>query len=124
MVELKQETYFTMREHAWPGETELGLNEIATQYFGRTYNAQQTGEMMANDTYHAYHCEEGREEWWELDDDHWQYGVLNDWLAENPDDYKYDFQLYRKAPTPDFVVPYLVMKGVLPKGKYLIFVSW
>lgn len=37
---------------------------------------------------------------------------------------KYDFQVYREAPTIDYVLADLITRGELPHGRYMIHCSW
>jgi hypothetical protein len=158
------------------------LDYIATQFYGKKYVGQQTGEMMTNDSYYLY----------EVDDENiaqfeWDYHLVDDapgpkqtylgyhdgkshyadgvnrfeywqslrWDAEArknviyvlPDRsnlaealasqrepaewedarghvFHYDFQVYRQAPEPRYVLYDLARNGVIPKGTYLLSVSW
>lgn len=45
-----------VRSYLWLPETEL--NRIATEHYGRPYVAQQTGDMLPNDSFHVYEMAE------------------------------------------------------------------
>ena len=53
------------REYLWLPETEL--NRIATEFYGRTYKAQQTGDMLSNDSYHVYDMSPDEVDQWNYD---------------------------------------------------------
>lgn len=38
--------------------------------------------------------------------------------------FRYDFQVYREAPNVTYTLARLIKAGVLPYGKYLLYVSW
>lgn len=38
--------------------------------------------------------------------------------------YRFDFEVYRQAPEPRWVIADLIKKGHLPYGNYLLYVSW
>lgn len=123
MIEPKKEEYYLLdcfESHFDPAK--LSLDGLATQFFGRQYKGQQAGEMIPNDTVKEYDFSGDDESWWGYEDFH--VNQLEAWLAEDPKDYEYDFELYRKAPEPDTIIAHLILNEVLPRGRYLLRVSW
>lgn len=172
------------REFIWLPDTEL--DRIATEYYGRTYVGQQTGDMLPNDSYHHYEMDKDSVEMWLSDlsgdpkrlflglepvaqgtgehggDFVSRYAEGVDWfeywaaltfdpekesirllpdgsnLAEANESqqtprewedargfvFKHECQVYRMAPTPQYVLADLISNGVLPYGDYLVKVSW
>lgn len=151
----------------WMSENKL--NEIATSFYGREYNGQQTGDMLPNDSYHLFVMDEvnvaelthtmkknrhylglkrvakGTGDWGgdHVSVCHEGHNWLDYWLSlshdpdspdnlDNPRDgedhfggsFKFDFQVYRQAPTIDYILADLITKGELPYGDYMITVSW
>ena len=110
------------------------LDKMVTEVYGQTYVGQQTGDMLSNDSDHIWNMTEREVEQLIYDDEQFE-GYespfdgskmlpLRKWLALDPADFKYDFEHYRLAPTPDVMLAYLIKDGHLPHGKYLIRVSW
>ena len=169
------DTHFSMNmSDGYPLDDVLSLDKIATEHYGRTYEGQQTGDMMRNDTVHGYNMHEhtvanlmydmelkrtylGRNPY--TNEPGFALGVnwFDYWLALESTDrvktdwsdpasaylanlrmmsepkpwedarghiYDHDTVIVRAAPTPDYVLADLITKGVLPYGKYLLYVGW
>jgi hypothetical protein len=135
MIELEKEEYIIlpMMEH----EGEKSLDAIATKFYGKQYKGQQTGDMMAQSSWHVFDLRT------EYDVEDYQpedcYKPLSRWLAlelgdEIVEDWygagerkkvaEYDFDIYREAPMPEYILADLIRNGVLPHGKYLVHVWW
>lgn len=164
--------YPETRSFLWLTENEL--NRIATEFYGRKYVAQQTGDMLPNDSFHVFEMsEEDVADWThDMEQERSNGGhyvglkrvargmgdrVNNDhiavyaegmnwfdyWLSlrhdpDNPDNhnnpesgvsyagqsFQLDFQVYREAPTPSYVLADLIKNKILPYGTYLVKVSW
>lgn len=97
---------------------EPSLNSIATEFFGRSYNGQQTDGCLGRGILHFDFRTEGDC----LEMRHMEF--IDEWLAKNPEDYDYDFQLEREAPRISCVLPHLILNGELPFGEYLINIDW
>ena len=97
---------------------EPSLNSIATEFFGRSYNGQQTDGCLGRGILHFDFRTEGDC----LEMRHMEF--IDAWLAKNPEDYDYDFQLEREAPRISCVLPHLILNGELPYGEYLINIDW
>lgn len=112
------------------------LDAIATEYYGKQYKGQQTGDMLSNDTWQVYdmstedkcldydieECYKPLQRWLDMkigdvieDTDSWPYREKT---------VKYDFDIYREAPLPAYVLADLVRNHKLPYGKYLVQVMW
>lgn len=126
-------------------DTPPSLDSIATRVYGREYQGQQTGEMLANDTIHHYDMSEKAVEqrvadqrWGDPERQHYlgydrikregiyEKGVneFEYWLGLDLEKAKYDFEVYRQAPEPADVLADLINRGELPYGQYLLRVSW
>lgn len=113
----KVEVYW-LEETAFSDDNRPSLNALATEFFGRSYNGQQTDGCLPRgilrfDFRTEADCLEMR---------HMEY--IDGWLAKNPEDYKYSFELEREAPRISCVLPHLILNGVLPYGEYLINIDW
>ncbi len=160
--------FIVLPEASHYGDT-LSLNAIATEYYGSKYIAQQTGEMLPNDSTHHYNMSPEEVDQWcaDMEDKrhylgyvpvakgtgdfggngktvyHVGHNQFEYWLSlrhdpDNPDNsdnphpgedhygesFKHDFQVYRQAPEPWYVLADLIRNGVLPHGDYLMEVSW
>lgn len=134
MISVPQETYYVMPmfDHSPYGGSDLSLDKIATEVYGRKYVGQQTGDMLSNDTHQLYdmtehYVEELISEPSYIPEEKYRHFSstclsLEDWLAE-PDG-EYDFVHERKGPEPATMLAHLIKDGHLPYGKYLIGVSW
>lgn len=173
-----------VRSYIWLPESVL--NRIATEYYGKTYIAQQTGDRLSNDSFHVYEMDEDSVAMWKSDMEseprrHYlgvqhvakgtgdfgrdfaaRYAEGVNWfeywssLTFDPEKstvyllpdqsnalealesqrtprswedgrgfvYKYESEVYRKAPTPNYVLADLISNGILPYGSYLVKVSW
>jgi hypothetical protein len=132
MIELEKEEYIIlpMMEH----EGEKSLDAIATKFYGKQYKGQQTGDMMAQSSWHVFDLRT------EYDVEDYQpedcYKPLSRWLSLEIGDTieggpyradrvtEYDFDIYREAPMPEYILADLIRNGVLPHGKYLVHVWW
>lgn len=102
------------------GKGRLALNEMAAQIYGKKYVAQQTGDMLPNNSVHEYDFsteDDVEEETYYADE-------FDSWQAMKEEDYDYDFQVYREAPEPGYMIARLIADGHLPHGIYLLYVSW
>lgn len=109
------------------------LDAIATEYYGQSYSGQQTGDMMANDSWHIFDFST-EDDVAEYDPEDcykpltkWKNLRMGDPLPQpyDPDRVvRYDFDIEREAPTPDYILADLIRNGVLPYGKYLVQVTW
>lgn len=135
MIELEKEEYtiLPMFEHDRP----KSLDAIATEFYGKQYKGQQTGDMMSNDSWHVFDLRtEGDVAEYQPED---CYKPLSRWLAMEMGDeivedwygagkrkkiVQYDFEIYREAPMPEYILADLIRNGVLPYGKYLVHVWW
>lgn len=134
MIEVNREEYIVLPMMSYNGE--MSLDAIATKFYGKTYKGQQTGDMIPNDVckvydmstegyvldYDAEECYKPLQRWLDMkmgdvidDTDRWPYGEKT---------VKYDFDIYREAPMPAYILSDLIKKGQLPYGKYLVEVSW
>jgi hypothetical protein len=101
-----------------------GLNEIATQVYGRQYEGAEAG--TSNGT--AYTVDATAETLAQYDLEaftsttdpdsvpHWLSKPAVTWDHRPPEDYW--------IPGPDEVIPHLVFKGHLPHGVYLVRLDW
>jgi len=130
MIELERDEFYILPMFAHEGP--VSLDAIATEFYGQKYKGQQTGEMISNDTYQVYDFSGEQLDWYadEYFDEQlerWQGLKIGD---PNPSYHypdgviKYDFEIEREAPTPPNVLADLINKGHLPRGKYLVEVSW
>ena len=143
-IELERREYLWLPMMAHEGEKTL--DAIATEHFGRKYVGQQTGEMIANDTYLVWDLsDEGMlaevmwddalesklENWLSLEmggpltsvDYRFTDGELGP-VVEEKGTVRYDFEIYREAPEPEWMLAKLISLGVLPYGVYLVSVWW
>lgn len=133
-IELRREEFIILPMFAHEGEK--SLDALATKFYGKTYCGQQTGEMIANDSYMVYDMRtEGDVEDYHPED---CYKPLSRWLSmkigdtvEDTDRWPYgqktityESQIEREAPLPSYVLADLIRNGVLPYGKYLVRVWW
>jgi hypothetical protein len=154
--------YLLLNEGDYPLQGVPSLNAIATEHYGKQYVAQQTGDMLPNDSIHEFDMSEEMvhgEYSYELQDTRFYLGTnpstrkpvfheghtqLDYWLSmswskdrtevthEHVYDWEdyygavfaYDFQAYRQAPGPQYILSDLILKEILPYGKYLLYVSW
>ncbi len=131
MIDLDKAEFFLLPLGNHHGEKSLG--HIATEIYGRKYNALQALERASNDTYERYDMSTkgGCEEFvW----DH--YKPLDRWLnmkigddishpwQDREEIATHDFEIEREAPDPAYVIADLILKGHLPYGKYLCEVMW
>lgn len=107
---------YWLEEHTLDGTP--SLNSIASELFGRTYDAQQTDGCLARGIYHFDYRTEGDC----LEMRHMEF--IEGWLEKNPEDYKYEFELSREAPRISCVLPHLILNGLLPYGEYIINIDW
>lgn len=165
-------------------DTRPSLDAIATEFYGRKYVGQQTGDMMSNDSWHVFEMFEDEVEQWNADMEHarkrghylglqrvekgkgdnggqfihhytepgvswfdyWKAlkfepsvyllpdrsnmaEVLADRDPEEWEDarghvFKFESSVYRKAPTPHYVLADLIKNKILPYGRYLVNVTW
>lgn len=112
------------------------LDQMVTEVYGRKYVGQQTGDYLSNDSYHIYDMSNWQVEEWlyvpENEEPFNDYGTdrhyygragFEMWLADQTE-YEYDFKHYRQAPVPETALAMLIEDGHLPKGVYLVEVSW
>lgn len=109
-------THYWLKEKSYDGSP--SLNSIASAFFGRSYNGQQTDDCMDRGIYrYDYRTEDDC-----LEMRHMEY--IDGWLAKNPEDYEYDFELEREAPRISVILAHLILNGELPYGEYLIKIDW
>lgn len=112
---------------------EKSLSHIATEFYGKEYNALRALEHASNDTYQVWDLSTPDE----CEDyiyDH--YKPLDRWLGlkigddishpwdDGPEIARYQFDIDDQAPDPSYVIADLILKGHLPHGKYLVEVMW
>lgn len=108
---------YWLEEHSVDGATP-SLNSIASAFFGRSYNGQQTDDCLPRGIMRLdYRTEDDC-----LEMRHMEF--IDRWLAKNPEDYDYEFQLEREAPRISCVLPHLILNGLLPYGEYLVNIDW
>jgi hypothetical protein len=119
------------------------LDSIATRVYGRKYVGQQTGDMLGNDSVHHYDMSEYEVDQLDFDmnqeprqhyvdwDPITQQAIYAEgvnwfeyWLGLDESKFKHDFEIYRQAPEPRYVLADLIKRGELPYGQYLLRVSW
>lgn len=131
MIEVEKEEFYLLPLGSH--HKEKSLSHIATEFYGKRYNALRALDRANNDTYEVYdlstkdNCEEFI---WE------HYKPLDRWLKLNigddvsqswergPKIATYDFDIDDQAPDPSYVIADMILKGHLPYGQYLCEVSW
>ena len=131
MIRPKTELFFLLPLGSHHGEE--SLSHIATEIYGKKYNALQALDRASNDTYQQYdmstrdYCEEYT--WNHYKPlDRWLNMKLGDDISQEWVDREeiatHEIQIEREAPDPGYVIADLILKGHLPYGKYLCEVMW
>ena len=117
--------------------TPTTLDGIISDALGVTYKGQQTGDMLSNDTDHTIEMitDEDIAEYLYVDPNRpgpyvnayepsdIMYFDFASWIAAK-DNFERDFQHERAAPSWQCALAWCIDKELLPRGKYVVRVSW
>lgn len=126
-------------EHQHGEQGAPSLDVIATEHYGRKYFAQQTGDMLANDSWTHIVLDQEMVAQYLFDgmtvikgehlSDKPTYlagrkGIEN-WLAlPEAESFGEQLRVDRAGPTPELVLADMIDKGLLPHGNYLLHCWW
>lgn len=111
------------------------LDGIVSDALGCTYKGQQTGDMIPNDTSleikmsNDYDLAEwlegnaGTDTYYSKYENKTYYLNFEAWVAARSE-FKYDFEHYRAAPGWQYALAWCIQNNLLPRGEYVVRVSW